>query len=218
MLWDASMMMGYATMGSDGEVGTVSDLLFDDTTWRMRWLVVNTRHWLPRHEVLLPASALGRPDPLRRRLAVGLTTQQIEDGLAAERHPPVSQRADSSGGDDHHLRSVEAVVGHRVHLHDGAIGHVDELLVDDADWSIRYVRVDTCKWHPGDKVLLAPRLVREIDWRSRLVRFGVGRQEIEGDRAQRDVIWMRSRSDGRRHFDAGAPDQAQTGLSSGRGD
>src|SRR5256885_3555929 len=49
---------------------------------------------------------------------------------------------------------------------DGVVGHVEEFLVDDADWSIRYISVDTCKWRPGDRVLLAPRLVREIDWRS----------------------------------------------------
>jgi hypothetical protein len=202
MLWDASMMMGCAMRGSDGEVGTVSDLLFDDTTWRTRWLVVNTRHWLPSHEVLLPVSVLGRPDPLRRRLAIDLTMQQIEDSPGAERHPPVSQRAASSRRDDPHLRSVEAVVGHRVHLLDGVVGHVEELLVDDADWSIRYIRVDTCKWHPGDRVLLAPRLVREIDWGGRLVHFDVGRREIAADQAHREVVWMRSRSDGETHSNA----------------
>jgi hypothetical protein len=57
MLWHTSTMMGCAMRGSDGEVGAVSDLLFDDTTWRLRWIVVNTRHWFPSHEVLLPAAA-----------------------------------------------------------------------------------------------------------------------------------------------------------------
>jgi hypothetical protein len=222
MLWDASMMMGCVLRGSDGEVGIVSDLLFDDTTWRMRWLVVNTRYWLPRHDVLLPVSVLGRPDPLRRRLVVDLTKQQIEDSPGAERHPPVSQRAASSRRDDPHLRSVEAVVGHRVHLLDGLIGHVEELLVDDADWSIRYVRVDTCKWRPGDRVLLAPRFVRAIDWGGRLIHLDVGRREIADDRARREVIWMRSRSDGGTQSDArqdpSPRDQAQTGLSAGHGE
>jgi hypothetical protein len=202
MLWDASTMIGYATVGSDGEVGRVSDLLFDDTTWRLRWIVVNTRHWFARREVLLPISVLGRLDPLRRRLAIDLTMRQIEDSPAAGQHPPVSQRPASPGRDDPHLRSVEAVVGHRVHLLDGVVGHIEELLVDDADWIIRYVRVDTCKWRPGDRVLLPPRSVREIDWAGRLVRFDVGCREIEGDQARRDVIWMRSASHGGTHADA----------------
>jgi hypothetical protein len=59
MLWEASTMIGYATVGSDGDVGQVSDLLFDDTTWRLRWIVVNSRHRFARREVLLPVAALG---------------------------------------------------------------------------------------------------------------------------------------------------------------
>jgi hypothetical protein len=209
-------MMGYATVASDGEAGTVCDLLFDDATWRVRWLVVNTRRWLPRHEVLLAISVLGRPDPVRRRLPVRLTMRQVEDGPAAEQDLPVSRAAGKRGADDH-LRSVEAVVGHRVRLRDDMVGHVEELVVDDADWSIRHIRVDICKWRPGDTVLLAPRLVREIDWYGRLVRFDVGRRDVEGHRGRQDVIWMRSRNDAGTNIDTGAPDQAQAGLSSGRG-
>ena len=161
MLWDACTMIGYSPVGSDGELGTVSDLLFDDAHWHLRWMVVNTGHWSARREVLLPMSVLGRPDPIRRRLAVDLTMRQIEACPAAAEHLPVSQCPASSS--EPHLRSVEAVVGHRVHLLDGVVGHVEELLIDDADWLIRYIRVDTCKWRPGDRVLLAPCFVREID-------------------------------------------------------
>jgi hypothetical protein len=202
MLWDASAMIGYATVGSDGEVGTVSDLLFDDTTWRLRWMVVNTRQWFVRRDVLLPVSVLGWPDPIRRRLAVDLTMRQIEDSPAAGEHLPVSQSSAVPGHDDLHLRSVEAVVGHRVHLLDGVVGHVEELLMDDAGWLIRYIRVDTCRWRPGDRVLLAPRSVREIDWAGRLVRFDVGRRELEVHHARRDVIWIRSATHDAAHADA----------------
>jgi hypothetical protein len=200
MLWDACTMIGYSPVASDGELGTVSDLLFDDTDWRLRWLVVNTGHWSARREVLVPMSALGRPDPVRRRLAVELTMRQIVDCPAAAEYPPVSQCPASSG--DPHLRSAEAVVGHRVYLLDGVVGHVEELLIDDADWLIRYIRVDTCKWRPGDRVLLAPCFVREIDWSGRLMRFDVGSRELENGQPVHDVIWMRSESHARTHADA----------------
>jgi hypothetical protein len=200
MLWDACTMIGYSPVGSDGELGTVSDLLFDDVHWHLRWMVVNTGHWSARREVLLPMSALGRPDPIRRRLAVDLTMRQIEACPAAAEHPPVSQCPASSS--DPHLRSVEAVVGHRVHLLDGLVGHVEELLVEDADWLIRYIRVDTCKWRPGDRVLLAPCSVREIDWSGRLMRFDVGRRELENGQPVHDVIWMTRTSHASTHADA----------------
>ena len=148
----------------------------------------------------MPISALGRPDPVRRRLAVDLTMRQIMACPADAEHPPVSQCSASSS--DLHLRSVEAVVGHRVHLLDGVVGHVEELLVEDADWLIRYIRVDTCKWRPGDKVLLAPCSVREIDWSGRLMRFDVGSCELENGQPVHDVIWMRGKSHARTHADA----------------
>jgi hypothetical protein len=51
MLWTASMLKGYVVLGIDGDHGTVSDLLFDDASWRMRWLVVSTGEWFPNHKV-----------------------------------------------------------------------------------------------------------------------------------------------------------------------
>lgn len=202
MLWEASTMIGYATVGSDGDVGQVSDLLFDDATWRLRWIVVNSRHRFARREVLLPVAALGRLDPIRRRLAVDLTIRQIEGSPAVEEHPPVSQWPALPGHDDPHLRSVDAVVGHRVHLIDRVVGHIEELLVDDAGWLIRYIRVDTCKWRPGDRVLLAPRSVREIDWAGRLVRFDVRCQELDAHQPRCGAIWMRGASHDATHADA----------------
>ena len=61
MLWEASAINGYAVEASDGRLGAVTDLLFEDVGWVVRWLVVDTGNWLPdRRKVLLPLSALGQ--------------------------------------------------------------------------------------------------------------------------------------------------------------
>jgi hypothetical protein len=62
MLGDASAINGYAIEASDGLLGTVSDLLFEDVGWATRWLVVDTGNWLSGRKVLLPLSVLGKPD------------------------------------------------------------------------------------------------------------------------------------------------------------
>lgn len=41
MLWTASKIKGYAISACDGKIGTVSDILFDDTNWLVRWLAVD---------------------------------------------------------------------------------------------------------------------------------------------------------------------------------
>jgi hypothetical protein len=78
-----------------------------------------------------------------------------------------------------HLRSVAAVTGHHVHAADGEIGHVEDLLLDDAGWCIRYIKVDTRNWWPGERVLISPRSVREIDWADKLVHLDVNRQMVK---------------------------------------
>ena len=50
---------------------------------------------------------------------------------------------------DPHLRSIEAVTGYHIHASDGEIGHVEDFLVEDADWSIQFLVVDTRNWGPG---------------------------------------------------------------------
>lgn len=39
---------------------------------------------------------------------------------------------------------------------DGEIGHCSDILIDDRDWTIRYLVVDTGRWLPGRQVVLSP--------------------------------------------------------------
>ncbi len=61
------------------------------------------------------------------------------------------------------LGSVNDVSGYAVHAADGDIGHVADLLIDDEAWTVRYLVIDTGSWWTGDKVLLVPGTVRELD-------------------------------------------------------
>ncbi len=227
MLWHASAINGFAIGASDGDIGTVSDFLFDDTSWLVRWLVVDTGSWLSGRKVLLPPSALGRLYAKDQVFAIKLTKQQIKDSPEVDTDRPVSRqtwrrafttnpvgarirrsgtymggfgympgsgmaspylgarrREEEIAGaqadhDDLHLRSVEAVTGYHIHASDGEIGHVEDFLVEDADWSIHYLVVDTKNWWPGKKVLVSPRSAGEIDWMDRLVNLDVDRQRVQ---------------------------------------
>ncbi len=226
MLWDVSAITGYAIEASDGLLGTVSDLLFEDVGWTIRWLVVDTGNWLPGRKVLLPLSTLGRPDRALRRFPVELTMQQVKDSPDVDTDQPVSRQIESHVYDyygwepywrssffpisnsmaipfvgplhlseveprdpdsvdaqpnegDPHLRSIAAVTGYHIHATDGEIGHIENFLVDDAGWSIRYITVDTRNWWPGKRVLIAPRSVRGIDWADRLIDLDVNRQKVK---------------------------------------
>lgn len=58
MLFVISALTGCPVEASDGHVGTVKDFLFDDKTWRVRWMVVDTGTWLSARKVLVHPSAI----------------------------------------------------------------------------------------------------------------------------------------------------------------
>jgi hypothetical protein len=77
------------------------------------------------------------------------------------------------------LRSSREVKGYRIHAADGLIGHVDDFIVNDEDWVIRYLVLDTGRWLPGRKVLVSPGWVTDIRWEDREVWVDVPRQTIK---------------------------------------
>ena len=95
MLWNATSLRGFAVEATDGAIGTVSDLLFDDHSWTTRWLVVETGSWLSRRKVLLPLSALGKPDQKARNFTVHLTRQQVKDSPDVDTDLPVSRHKEA---------------------------------------------------------------------------------------------------------------------------
>ncbi len=60
MLFAVSGLMGCAVQASDGEAGAVKDFLFDDQTWKIRWMVVDAGHWLPGRRVFSTPRLLRR--------------------------------------------------------------------------------------------------------------------------------------------------------------
>jgi hypothetical protein len=105
----------------------------------------------------------------------GLTAEDTinEELKAAATHPPRT-------ADDCHLRSSNAVVGYQVHATDGDIGHVDDLLIDDQTWAIRYLIVDTHRWWSGHRVLVAPKWIDDVSWSVATVSVDLTRDAIKG--------------------------------------
>ncbi len=65
---------------------------------------------------------------------------------------------------DSHLRSMREVTGYSIQADDGTIGHVEDFILDDETWTIRYLIVDTRNWWPGRKVLVSPRWIDKVSW------------------------------------------------------
>ncbi len=92
MLQLGSAFQAYAIDASDGKIGTIADFLFDDRTWRVRWLVVDTGKWLTGRKVLLHSGVVGQINHEQQELPVALTKAQVEGSPELSEHEPVSKK------------------------------------------------------------------------------------------------------------------------------
>ena len=92
MLRSVKQLYGDKLGASDGEIGHVKDLYFDDQNWVVRYLVADTGSWLSGRQVLISPHAFVSLDRSRKLLLVNLTRKQIENSPAIESHEPVSRQ------------------------------------------------------------------------------------------------------------------------------
>jgi hypothetical protein len=81
-----------ALAARDGDIGRCRDLLFDDQTWTVRYLEVNTSRWLLGRRVLISPAAVLPPDLDNERLPVQLDRADIENAPDIARDEPVSRQ------------------------------------------------------------------------------------------------------------------------------
>jgi hypothetical protein len=218
MLRNVSTILNFSLLAEDGEIGRCKDFLFDDEKWAIRYMVADTRKWLPGRKVLISPISLGAVDWSTRLFQVELTRRQVEDSPLLDEDAPVSRQyeilygnyfgtssywdganvwgshpnpsllrgeqdklaTDFEGPEENHLRSVKEVTGYHIQATDGDIGHVEDFVVDDKMWALRYVVVDTRNWLPGRKVLVSPQWATAVDWVEEKLRVDLTTDTIKG--------------------------------------
>jgi sporulation protein YlmC with PRC-barrel domain len=220
MLHRLKKLHGMTLGATDGEIGKVKDVYFDDVSWGVRYLVVETGSWLSHRKVLISPRSLLRVDWDEEKIHVTLTQQQVKDSPDVNADEPVSRQKEAEfyayygypvyWGDgflwgpypvlndasaataelverdrykidsaDHHLRSASEVTGYHVRATDEAVGHIEEFLLDDEAWAIRYVLIDTAKWWVGRHIIVRPQWIKNVEWSDSTVTLDVDRATVE---------------------------------------
>lgn len=96
MLTNTKHLKGFVIRSKDGELGTVEQFYFDDETWAIRYLVVETGGWLGGRQVLVSPISIIRADWESRRLDVALTKNQVENCPDIDTHKPVSRQHEAA--------------------------------------------------------------------------------------------------------------------------
>lgn len=188
MLRSTKGLVGFTISASDGDLGRVEALYFDDQQWTVRYFVVETGGWLRGRRVLISPVCVRRPDWERRRLPVALTKAQVQGSPGVDTRGPIPRpfeiafsdyygipsywmpaRLPAEEATDSHLRSTADVRGSVLRATDGTFGHVEDFLVEDLTWRIRYLDVDTRNWWPSKHVLIAPEWIEAVSWQDSAV-------------------------------------------------
>lgn len=94
MVQSLKHLCGYRIGATDGDVGHVRDAYFDDLRWAIRYLVVDTSHWLPGRQVLISPLSLREVDPARRLVHAALTKSQVARSPDVDTDRPVSRQGE----------------------------------------------------------------------------------------------------------------------------
>lgn len=84
-------VVGYAVSCDDGTVGTVSDFVFDDRLWAIRYLVVDTKPLLPGKEVLVSPEWVRSVTWLEKKIEVQMAASKIKTAPEYHREEPVTR-------------------------------------------------------------------------------------------------------------------------------
>jgi uncharacterized protein YrrD len=92
---------------------------------------------------------------------------------------PAAESAQDENTWDAHLRSTHDASGHHIQATDGEIGHVEDFVIDDETWEVRYLVIGTRNWWPGKRVLISPEWIERVSWREKAVFVNLSREAIK---------------------------------------
>jgi hypothetical protein len=88
---------GYHVEALDGDIGHVDQLVLDDREkqpgpWELRYLVIDTRNWLPGRRVLVSPFWADAVSWQHRKIRFGLSREQIEGSPEFQPDAPINRR------------------------------------------------------------------------------------------------------------------------------
>lgn len=99
MLRPTNDLLNLTISASDGTIGDVKDLYFDDESWTIRYLVVETGSWLSSRKVLISPIAADKPDWTSKLLPVSLTREQVKNSPDIDTDMPVTRQHETENLD-----------------------------------------------------------------------------------------------------------------------
>lgn len=90
-LQSTKSVTGYEIHATDGEIGKVVDYIVEDTTWKIKFLVVETGSWLDSRKVLLSTQWIKEVNWENSVVIVDVTTEAVRNSPVFDNSQPVNE-------------------------------------------------------------------------------------------------------------------------------
>jgi len=160
MLLSWNKLRKYKVQATDGVVGALDGVYFIGSrfSWMIQYFVVNVSEWMQEKQVLIPLDIIGRPFRDLKRLPVDVSAEEVRNSRIFT---------------DENLLGTKDIIGYTLTALDGGVGYVEDLIVDDSTWEIKYLVVSLWEYASQKRVLVPPKWIDEIVSEDRDIRLNV---------------------------------------------
>jgi hypothetical protein len=191
----------------DGEIGILKDVYFDDSSWQIQYFVIELGTWFSGKDVLVPPGVVSPFDGVSLKVELTKaelrSCPHADEAIPVslqERYrarsffnlvctagslmnggplivPPISFDANDASVIDPHLRSCRNVSRYELVARDGDVGAIQDLLIDDSFWLIRFVVAIVNGVRDRQAKLFGPQIIEDIEWSLSVVKIGANRNQ-----------------------------------------
>lgn len=192
MLRSLQSLLGYCVEVRDGHIGAITDFIFEEQSWLVRFIILKTGMWKTHQSFAIPiACVTGHADWSERKVPISLSMDELEAlaGYRVSEKEPWAIEIDSSvipqakeSYESHAevaesgslapqlLRSYRMLLGLHVMAQGETVGIMSDLIVRDERWAIQSAVVRLRRrYFFATEVLVPVEKVRTIRWGDRIV-------------------------------------------------
>jgi hypothetical protein len=207
MIRSFKKLQGIQISTLDGVDGALKDVYFDDRSWNVRYFVVETRSRFSEKDVLVLPNTVSSSDGKSINIKLTKTELQTCPDAGSAKPVTLQQRykakalfdlirssgnfwngeplmipsfpKDDQEGDafDPHLRSCKYISRYELIANDGDVGPVQDFLIDDSLWLIRFAVAVINSGSEDQERLFGPQIIENIEWALEVVKIAATRKE-----------------------------------------
>jgi hypothetical protein len=185
--WDVQYMVAKTGGWLNSEKRLISHDVFEQPQWEIKSFPIHmTEEEIEdspeihadtdtprRQKIILPVDyswefnwvgELHKPEPLPIRAASNTSVQVFQEPAIAETNPS--------------LLSMRDAMSYDIFASNGEVGSLKDFIVDDQEWVIRYLVVDTGSLLPGKKVLVSPSWMDRLDFNRHRMHLDLRKETI----------------------------------------